>query len=150
LINSGFHCSGNMIFGASVEDTQVNRGKSIRLSLACINNTRMKFRSVNVQLVEKIDYQAFRKKHSDKIILTTLDDVILPSLVTTNESPSNGQRNSHASDALLNHNRDLIIQSLTSGQNIISINVPRVRKHLIRLMKLIFMLLTKSSFFRLL
>jgi hypothetical protein len=128
LKNLGFQCSGNVTFGANVQDTQVSRGQWIRLSLACINDTKMKIRSVNIKLVESIKYHVKGKEQSDKVVLVDLKDFNLLGLIAANESPSNGLRKSHASDALLNHYRDSICQSLTSGQNDLSIKVPSVRK----------------------
>lgn len=75
VLNKGF-----LSVGASVENSRVGRGETLRVSVASRNDTSVDLNRVRVKLVELIEYKALTEKATMKLDLEKLKDIDLPGL----------------------------------------------------------------------
>jgi hypothetical protein len=74
--------SGELVVGARVEETAVGRGQTIRLRLACRNESTIEIRRVAIKLQETVEWhvEGIGKTQRGAQTLVHLQDVNLPSL----------------------------------------------------------------------
>jgi hypothetical protein len=75
VLNKGF-----LSVGASVENSRVGRGETLRVSLASRNDTSVDLTRVRVKLVERVEYRAYSEQGTIKVDLQKLKDINLPGL----------------------------------------------------------------------
>lgn len=119
--------AGCVTFGACVDNTQVGRGQEIDVSLACLNNTTVAIRSVEVKVVEMIRCWPSTKAICQKIPLLEVKNVDMPGLVKSKRSRRTIKENQQKPDYTHAFACDLIYQALTSGENILTVVIPMVR-----------------------
>ena len=123
----GFLNTGSVTFGASVNNTQAGRGQEIDISFACVNNTTIEIRSVEIKLVELITYSTREQSYVRKIPLLVMKNVEMPGLRTEKTSREMILQNQRSPNAAHITSCDQIYQALTSTDNGVRITIPKVR-----------------------
>jgi hypothetical protein len=120
VLNKGF-----LSVGASVENSRVGRGETLRVSLASRNDTSVDLNRVRVKLVELIEYKAITEKATVKVELEKLKDIDLPGLDKTKVSKEEVRRSlrgGHKQDRAAVYRS--IYEDLVSRNNRFDIVVP--------------------------
>jgi Arrestin (or S-antigen), C-terminal domain/Arrestin (or S-antigen), N-terminal domain len=121
LLNKGF-----LSVGASVENSMVGRGQTLRVSLASRNDTSVDLTRVRVKLVELVEYRAFSEKATIKLDLEKLKDINLPGLHKSKVTKQQVRENIRCG---FDHNKRAVYRSLyqdmVSRHNRFEIVVPK-------------------------
>jgi hypothetical protein len=88
------------------------------VALACLNNTTVAIRSVEVKVVEMIRCWSSTKAICQKVSLLEVKNVEMPGLVKSKRSRRMIKQNQQKLDCTHAAACDLIYQALTSGENI--------------------------------
>jgi hypothetical protein len=123
----GFLNTGSVTFGASVDDTQAGRGQQIDVALACVNNTTIDIRSVEIKLVELITYSSHGQSYVRKLPLLMMKHVEMPGLDIEKTSREMVLLNRGLPNVAHITSCDQIYQALYSGDNAVRITIPKVR-----------------------
>jgi hypothetical protein len=117
---------GEVMLGASVEDSAVGRGHAVDLHLACRNDSKIDIRRVSLQLVETMEWAVEAPGQAWRVALRTLvhlRDVDLPSLSKDRKGRLEVRRLSKdANQRELSYQQ--IYDDLVSGRNKLQINIP--------------------------
>lgn len=84
---------GHLSVGASVENSRVGKGETLRVSVASRNDTSVDLTRVRVKLVELIEYKAYSEQATLKEDLEKLKDIDLPGLEKRKASKEEVRRN---------------------------------------------------------
>ncbi len=116
---------GYLSVGASVENARVAPGETLRVSVACRNETSVDLNRVRVKLMESIEYKAHTKSATLQVELKKFKDIHLPGLDKIRSSKEDLQRNNirgrEESQTVIYHS---IYQDLVSRHNRLDIVVP--------------------------
>lgn len=117
---------GSVTFGASVNDTHVGRNNEIDVSIACINNTTIDIRSVEIKLVELITFSSKETSFDQKLTLLEMKKVEMPGLMTAKTTRASVVTNEQSPEEVLMSTNHQIYEALTSAENFIRIGIPGV------------------------
>jgi len=130
ITSMGVLPKGSITFGVGVDDTHIEKGQELILSVACQNDTTVDIEHVYVKVVELVTWRvdAARYGESNKIELVGMTELDLPGLVRRRKSKEEVQMDKQAgSDWLQQSNFQHIYDELSSGRNSIRIRIPQVR-----------------------
>lgn len=118
---------GHLSVGACVDNSHVGRGQTMRVSVACRNDSLCDIDRIRVKLTEIIKHKAGDESHVYKNELVEIKDVYLPSL-----QRSRSQDNFRLSKKKTRQNMATtyseILNDLRSGENTFTITVPKTAR----------------------
>jgi hypothetical protein len=116
---------GSITVGASVADSYIGRGQTLKISIASRNDASVNIERVCVKLVELIDYKAQEEEDTRKVELKKLKDIDLPCLIKARKSRSERRENSQGGvEDNIEATYQAIYQDLVSGQNQVDLQIP--------------------------
>ena len=126
LRSLGFLNKGFLSVGASVENSYVGRGQTLRVSIASRNDTSVDIGRVRVKLMELIEYKAQEEKETSKVELQKLKDIDhLPGLVKAHSPVGDVRRNIlQGLGRSMEATYQSIFEDLVSGENQFDLVVP--------------------------
>lgn len=122
----GIRTIGSVTFGVMLEDAHIGRGTSLKLAIACRNDSTVDIRRVEIKLVELITLSTKNDAFTKKLTLLQSKDIELPSLIkskVTRETMNTRRRSYNLHET----NFAAIFEALLSDSNTIQIAVPKVR-----------------------
>jgi hypothetical protein len=122
----GFVQKGFISVGASVDNSRVGRGQTLRVSVASRNNTSVDIERVGVRLVELIEFRAKDHMGTMKVELRPLkyiDD--FPGLIKTHAREVDVRRSIRQGLGNLEATYQAIYEDLVSGGNQFDVVVPK-------------------------
>ena len=112
--------------GASLENSRIGKGETLRVSVASRNDTSVDLNRVRVKLVELIEYKALGEKATLKVDLEKLEDIDLPGLDKTKVSKEQVRQSIQGGfKRIKGAVYQAIYQDLVSGSNQFDIVVPQ-------------------------
>jgi hypothetical protein len=127
LKSFGFSNKGFLSVGASVENSRIGRGQTLRVSVASRNDTSVDIERVRVKLVELIEYRAEEEKETIKVELQKLKDIDdLPGLIKTHAEEMAVRRSIRQGlGRNIETTHQEIYEDLVSGENQFDVVVPK-------------------------
>lgn len=125
----GILLKGSISCGAGVENTYIGKGQQVALSVACRNDTTVDIERVCYKVVESI-YWKCNEGYTCRLkkVLVPMTELNLPGLVKRRKSKSEFRQDQRAGPgALRQSNYREIYEELSSGQNLVWIQIPPVR-----------------------
>jgi hypothetical protein len=115
---------GYLVLGARMENSHVGKGKTLDVSLTSRNKSRIDIERVEVQVIEKIEWNTSKSHLKQKRFIVVLDkpNVILPGLVKEMEGPTHAGGHQQASvDGLMYAQMH---GDLTAKRNLLKLAIP--------------------------
>jgi hypothetical protein len=127
LNSMGVFKKGTCTVGASIEDSQVGRGRSLRVHLACTNDSTENIRRVELKLVEVMQWNTAPGvggfQRSAAVDLKEMKDIDLPGLATDKKNRREVRR-SNSDHSAHETTYSAIFEALASRENMIKLTVP--------------------------
>ena len=121
----GMRSVGSVTFGGLAYGTHVCKGKTMRLALACRNDSTADISRVEVKLVESVHSQRGARRITQNVTLGRLEDVSVPGLQKEKVSKQVMKERKNTPN-LHETNSALINDALNLETNIIPIFIPKV------------------------
>jgi hypothetical protein len=116
---------GSITVGASVADSHIGRGQTLKISIASRNDASVNIERVRVKLMELIDYKAQEEGNVRKIELNMLNDIDLPCLIKARKSRSERRQSGRGGfEDNIEATYQEIYEDLVSGQNEVDLQIP--------------------------
>lgn len=116
---------GCLSVGASVENSRIGKGQTLKVNVASRNDTSLDIVRVRLKLVELIQYRAQEVEDSIKTDLEKLKDLDLPGVVKEKSSGNNMKRNQKGFEQKVESVYKEIYTDLVSGSSQIELVVPK-------------------------
>ena len=116
---------GSITVGASVADSHIGRGQTLKISIASRNDASVNIERVRVKLMELIDYKAQEEGVTRKVELKKLKDIDLPCLIKARKSRSERRQNDQGGfEDNIEATYQAIYEDLVSRQNQVDLQIP--------------------------
>lgn len=116
---------GFLSVGACVENSFVGRGQTLKVSVACRNDSSVDVDRVRIKLIELIEYKAQDAKNTIKNELVDIMDINRPGLIKYRSKDNVRKRRF---SQIVGSTYQQILQDLTSGQNRFQLSIPKTAR----------------------
>jgi hypothetical protein len=123
LNSLGLFKKGTCTVGASVEDSQVGRGNTLRIHLACSNDSTETIRRVELKFVQAIQWNVVSHQRNASLVLKEMKNIDLPGLEKDKKNRMEVRR-SNSDPSVQETTFSTIFEALASRDNLVLLPVP--------------------------